>query len=410
MRRKVFLSLGMIALVLCSRAGAQLGGLGASLPGLGNTLPAVLDRPLAAGDDLLRGTVQEVAEHLSALREQRIDKLVRNNRDAIERDAAGDPAVRGEVLLVDPAPGALDAAGKVGFLTLGSERMDDLGIDAVRLAVPKGMTLAEAQRRLSALLPQATVVADTLHFTSGGVGAGAGARASPAPASGISETVGMIDGGATGPLALQAGFARGAPAPSDHGAAVASLLRRAGVSRIAAADVYGSDPAGGNALAIARALDWMAARRVRVVSISLVGPQNALVARAVSAAQGRGMQIFAAVGNDGPAAPPAYPASYPGVFAITGVDARHRPLIEAGHALHLDYAAPGADLRASNARGKAVPVRGTSFAAPLAAARAAALLGRGTASRDLAAALDREALRPARAAQIGRGILCSRCR
>ena len=48
------------------------------------------------------------------------------------------------------------------------------------------------------------------------------------------------------------------------------------------ADVYGSDPAGGNALALARALGWMAIQRVPVVAISLVGPPNLLVARAIA--------------------------------------------------------------------------------------------------------------------------------
>ncbi len=47
-------------------------------------------------------------------------------------------------------------------------------------------------------------------------------------------------------------------------------------------------------------------------------------------------------------------------------------LIEAGRATHLDYAAPGADMLAANARGGAAPVRGTSFATPLVAATIAA--------------------------------------
>ncbi|MGL1301969.1 hypothetical protein ACSTKJ_00055, partial [Vibrio parahaemolyticus] len=70
-------------------------------------------------------------------------------------------------------------------------------------------------------------------------------------------------------------------------------------SALWAADVYGDDPAGGNALAIARALGWLVEARVPVTVISLVGPSNPLLARAVSAAQARGMVIVAAVGNDG---------------------------------------------------------------------------------------------------------------
>ena len=79
------------------------------------------------------------------------------------------------------------------------------------------------------------------------------------------------------------------------------------------------------------------------------------------------MTIVAAVGNDGPAAPPAYPASYASVIAVTGVDGHDRALIEAGRALHLDYAAPGADMKAASAKGRAVAVRGTSFAVPFVA-------------------------------------------
>lgn len=220
----------------------------------------------------------------------------------------------------------------------------------------------------------------------------------------------MIDGGAgsaTQPAELR-GFARGAPRPSDHGSAVVSLLRFAGVQTVFVADVYGSDPAGGNALAVAKGLDWLVGKGVRVVSVSLVGPANPLLARAVSAAQRKGAVIVAAVGNDGPAAPPAYPASYPGVIAVTGVDGRNRALIEAGRALHLDYAAPGADIFAQNAAGRSVKVRGTSFATPLVASRVALKLG-----GNLAAKLDAEAIDLGAKgidATYGRGLLCTICR
>jgi subtilisin family serine protease len=206
------------------------------------------------------------------------------------------------------------------------------------------------------------------------------------------------------------GFATGAPRASDHGSATASLLQGAGARRLAVADVYGSDPAGGNALAISRAIDWLVGLGVRVVSISLVGPNHPLLGRAIAAGRRRGVVFVAAVGNDGPAAPPAYPASYPGVLAVTGVDGRNRALIEAGRALHLDYAAPGADMVAANAAGRWVRVRGTSYAAPLVAARAAAVFsGEG----QVTAALDREARdlgRKGPDSTYGRGLLCGSCR
>src|SRR3546814_3360538 len=81
------------------------------------------------------------------------------------------------------------------------------------------------------------------------------------------------------------------------------------------------------------------------------------------------MLIVAAVGNDGPAAPPAYPASYRGVFAVTGVDTKGRALPEAGRALHVDFAAPGEAVLAATGVAGTDRMRGTSFAAPLVAGR-----------------------------------------
>src|SRR3546814_1229512 len=115
----------------------------------------------------------------------------------------------------------------------------------------------------------------------------------------------------------------------------------------------------------------MAGRAVPVVGGSRVGPANPLVARIVEKVLARGTRSVAPVGNDGPAAPPAFPASYKGVIAVTGVDARDRALIEAGRALHLDYAAPGADIAAADVSGRLKEVRGTSYAVPLVAGRLA---------------------------------------
>jgi subtilisin family serine protease len=133
------------------------------------------------------------------------------------------------------------------------------------------------------------------------------------------------------------------------------------------ADVYGRAPAGGSAETIAKALAWLAEARAPVINISLVGPPNILLEAAVKALIAKGHVVVAAVGNDGPAAPPLYPAAYPGVVAVTAVDARRRLLPEASRGSHVDFAAPGAEMAAAGLDGGFVAVRGTSFAAPLAA-------------------------------------------
>jgi len=396
------------AILLAVPAAAQL------LPGVGvPQLPVVgpVTQGLAQTLDQPLQDIRQTARQLVEARADRIADLLRQRREFIEPDADGQPAVRGELLLVDADAVTQTAARAAGFADAGSEQLASLGMTVTRLQVPRGMALAEAQRRLLSAAPNAELAPDNLHFQSGGATTLEAAAAASTAVPAIAIPVGVIDGapGKAETVSSQRGFARGAPLPSNHGSAVISLLSGAGVRRVLAADVYGSDPAGGNALAIARALDWLAGNGARVVSISLVGPKNTVLERAIMAVRGKGVVVVAAVGNDGPAAPPAYPASYPGVVAVTGVDGRQRSLIEAGRALHLDYAAPGADIRGRNKAGKWAGLRGTSYAVPLVAARVAAALQRGGSWRE---ALDAEAvdLGPKGPdGQYGRGLLCKRC-
>jgi len=410
----------VFALALCPAPPLVAQGIIPSLgQGMDNTLDPLADAarrsvtrlPQALDNGLNRAgePIEQAVAGLAKARIDRLDRLLRQNPALIERDRAGNPARKGEVLLVAPDAATLGHAQALGFTALGEERLASLDLSVTRLSVPAGLSLARAQALLDRELPGATITADVLHFPAGTPAHDRGAPATAAMPP-LQTAVGMIDGAPAQPVDALQGFAPGVPTPSDHGSAVASLLSRAGVRHIAAADVYGRGPAGGSALAIAQAVNWLIGRQIRVITISLVGPANPLLARAIAAALQRGAVIVAAVGNDGPAAPPAYPASYPGVLAVTAVDARNRALIEAGRALHLDYAAPGAGIRAANARGQFMPVRGTSFAAPLVAARAAA-------ARDAHAALpqtlDREAIDLGTRgpdAVYGRGLLCTICR
>ena len=118
---------------------------------------------------------------------------------------------------------------------------------------------------------------------------------------------------------------------------------------------------GGSAADIARALNWMAANKIAVTNISLAGPANALLAAAVKAFLQSGHVLVAPVGNDGPAAPPNYPAAYPGVIAVTSVDAGGRLQSDAKRGL-------------ANLPDGYASVTGTSYAAPAVAAHLAILV------------------------------------
>jgi subtilisin family serine protease len=354
------------------------------------------------------------APTLLDLRRLRLQELVRQNRNALETDNKDQPVRRGVLLVIDPDPVSLQLAMRAGFRIAADVPDPQLGIRSVKLAVPPRMNVRDALKLLRKIAPQMQADFDHIFEPAGGslrpIAAG---LAESAALAGGGRIMGMIDGGVASHPSLagasieQNGFA-GPPQPTGHGTAVASLLvgnqgpfRGAATgAQLFVADVYGGSEAAGSASAIARALGWLAGHHPQVINISLVGPPNKLVERAIEAVEARGIEVVAAVGNDGPAAPPQYPASYPGVVAVTAVDARGRALPEAGKPTHLDFAAPGADMAAALPGRGYARVRGTSFAAPLAAAR---LLMAGSPQR-----LAIEA-RPG-SGHVGRGIVCGFCR
>lgn len=370
----LLLTISLLFTGMAVRVDAQIALPPVQLPDAARTLPSL---PNIGAEPLIA-----IGDTLAQVRLDRITTLLRDNRDRIEPDRNGQPAVRGIIVTTGVDDAMIARATENGFRLVDRDHIEGLDLDIVRFAIPEGRSLARAQKQLAKLLPDAEVDADHIYFASGPGGALPAAALATA-ASSEKASLGLIDGGVAGHPSVagrveQRGFAAGAPYASRHGTAVASLLIGSGPVRgsapgqnLLAADVYGSDPAGGNASAIARALGWLVQRGVAVTTISLVGPDNKLLATAVSRAQQRGMLIVAAVGNDGPAGPPAYPASYMGVFAVTGVDGKNRALPEAGRALHTDFAAPGDAVLAATGVGATDRLRGTSFAVPLVAGRLA---------------------------------------
>lgn len=400
---------GLIAAALSVTAAAQA-QLVPQLPRVGG----VVERATGALPDV--GETLSDAGALARAQTERVRDLVRRYPERVAIDPDGNAVRANELIVVDADDAVARAAAAYGFRLIERVELDELGVSYTRFATPRGMRLMRAIKQLRRVAGGREVSADPLYFASGSRGA-----AVPTPAlvvqRGTAGRIGIIDGGVpagTPGLARQQGFAAGGARPNDHAAAIASLLTGGGGVRASApgarlhvADVYGRDPAGGNAAAIGQALAWMARERVPVVVVSLSGPPNPLLGRIVAAARRLGTVVVAAVGNDGPAARPAYPASYPEAIAVTGVDARGRVLIEAGRAVRLDYAAPGADLLAIDAGGQARKVRGTSYAAPFVAARLSALLGEGGIAGALAA-LDREAQGRGKRG-LGRGVVCGDC-
>jgi hypothetical protein len=293
---------------------------------------------------------------LRDVRRLRIRELLRANRRAVEADPNGEVIVRSQILALSPSEAALAAAREASFTIVSTEDLGELGA-MVTLRAPPNLSTRRALRLLREADPQGVFDFDHLHIESGAL---APVAATATTGASNAVRVGMIDSGVGDlpALHLQRGFAGERAVAGAHGAAVSSLILSAAPgARLYVADIYGGSPTGGASSSMARALAWLASERTSVINVSLVGPRNRIVEAAVTQVVSRGFLIVAAVGNDGPAAAPLYPASYEGVVGVTGVDRRHRVLIEAGRGPQVDFAALGLSGR----------VRGTSYAAPIVA-------------------------------------------
>lgn len=359
-------------------AGGVIGGATGAVGGIVDHTPlgGVVNGATGAANDL----TSDALRTLEQARAGGLQTLRRQHPDLIDTDPHGDAIVRSEVLAIEPSTAALAAAQTRGFTQAQRIDASDLGVGLVVLRAPQGMSTRRALGLLRQLDPQGSYDFNHLYAASGAASTAlSGAAQAGAPGSGA--RVGMIDGGVdaghpafAGTSIRQRGFASTEALANEHGTEVASLIAGNGAVRGAApgaslfvADVYGGAPTGGGAAAIVAAFAWLAQTRVPVINVSLCGPPNRALEAAVRAMIGRGVIIVAAVGNDGPNAPPLYPAAYPGVIGVTAVDARNRALPEAERGRQVRFAAPGADIEAAAPGGRVVAVRGTSYAAPIVA-------------------------------------------
>ncbi|OYW79451.1 MAG: hypothetical protein B7Z26_08070, partial [Asticcacaulis sp. 32-58-5] len=271
-------------------------------------------------------------------------------------------------------------------------RIDDLEADMIVFAPPKGVSARKAIKALQSLDPDGVYDYNHIYLGSGTSGTGDGGVIR----GGGGGRVGLIDSGVDashsvfrGVSITQKGFG-GPTVPDAHGTATAALMlapgdgseRPAPGAALYAADVYGGRPNGGSTENIISALGWLSGQKVAVINISLVGPSNGPLKMAVATLIRRGHVLVAAVGNDGPAAKPLYPAAFDGVVGVTAVDARRKVLIEAGRGPQVDVAAPGANIVSAAKGGKTTAVRGTSYAAPI----VAGLLSRGISTPEVTGA------------------------
>jgi subtilisin family serine protease len=360
-------------------------------------LPAL---PVPLATQALQTTTQRIdqtaartLQQLSDVRHAEILQLARAHPSEVELDPDGQLIVRREILALPSDAAALDRANAAGFVVAREGNLDDLSLRLTVLTVPNRLSLKKALHELRSADPSGTYDYNHIYLGSGEIQSQPSAPNTAAAHEVIgtgnllsARRVGLIDTGIddTHPVFSGAQIHHwgcdNQRLPAAHGTAVASLMIGRselfhGVQPMAdlySADVYCGKPSGGAVDALLDAFAWLVHEHVPVINISLVGPKNAMLEAVVARLTAAGFIIVAAVGNDGPAAPPLYPAAYPHVIGVTAVDANRKVLIEAARGPHVMFSAFGADTAAAGIHHDFAAVRGTSFAAPIVAGLLAA--------------------------------------
>lgn len=166
------------------------------------------------------------------------------------------------------------------------------------------------------------------------------------------------------------------------------------------------------AASVAKGIAYAVDNHAQIITVSLGTTQpDPTIHAAVDYALAHNTIIVAAAGNQGQQGnPPIYPASFPGVISVTGVDETGNfwPLSESGPTATL--AAPAANIYSAADNGGYLVGNGTSYAAPYVAAAAALIwsahpaITAGQVIRQLTATADRHGSSP-HDDQYGYGIL-----
>ena len=200
---------------------------------------------------------------------------------------------------------------------------------------------------------------------------------------------------------------------SEHGTAVASLLAQKlpTNSHLYNASVFytrSSVSQGATLNSLIDGLDYLASQSVTTINMSLAGPDNPVLAQTIAYLNNLGIQIIAAVGNEGPASLPLYPAAYKETIGVSAVDESGGIYRWANQGDYVDFAAFGVSIPTAHPNGTTIRQSGTSMAAPQVAATYACYLQREKSKMAALTLLQKNAIdagEPGRDSVYGFGIL-----
>jgi hypothetical protein len=313
-----------------------------------------------------------------------------------------------EVLGINLSAAALAKARQAKYELVERVELPELGVVIDRLRPPETLNAVTGRERLFELLPENGFVLNRVYapYRLGGrqgpgVGvastSGRGCAAERCFGSGLINwrprladcardvKIGIVDTGFDKSHPAFAGLRYeyreflpdgSARAPDQHGTGVLSLLAGNSASgtpglipdaAYVIANAFFTDADGqpvSDTAQMLLALNWLKRSGVSVVNLSFAGPEDELMHHAVQELTKAGVVVVAAAGNEGPAAPPSYPAAYPEVIAVTAVDRNLAAYRYAGRGMHIDVAAPGVDVWTAIPGRREGPQTGTSFAVP----------------------------------------------
>ena len=296
--------------------------------------------------------------------------------------------------LVTGTPEDIDRLDHPGITVLERTTLSGLGMIVARFRVRPDLDSYESLRKL---LPELADSLDRNHVYSPRTGPSDSSEV-PDVRSGVSlceepVKIGMIDTSvATEHPAFGAARiveqrflslegSRGELVPvKQHGTAVAGQLvgrqGSEGEARLPGATLFNASVfysrtdnlSGATLVHLLKGLDWLATQEPSVINISLTGADNRLLEAAVRRLANQGTLLVAAVGNEGPAASPLFPAAYSEVIGVTATSRTGELYRWASRGEHVMFAAHGVAVSVPDPEGGLATESGTSLAAPVVAA------------------------------------------
>ncbi|MEX2475852.1 S8 family serine peptidase [Marinobacter sp.] len=409
-----------------------------------------LDLPGSAANPVTRQVEKKAEQMVERAIDRQVEQQVASLRQRLAdlprslpiRTSQGQPAFNDVVLddgfravqrqwMVTVTDSEIASLDQTGITIVDRQELTNLGMTVVRFTAADRLDSREALQRA---LPELADRLDRNHVFAPQAGLSASGTAVPRWGSLCEDPVrvGMVDTAIdTGHPVLRnvqivqerflalANSDGNLSEPRTHGTAVASLMvgSREGQwpARLPAATVFNAsvfysrdDSLSGATLNhLLQGLNWLADQELSVINISLAGPDNRLLASAVRSLRQQGIVLVAAVGNQGPSAPPLYPAAYPEVVGVTAVDALGQLYRWANQGEQVLFAGPGVSVPVAHPEGGMVTDSGTSLAAPVVAAALACQRVAHPHERSIEALLEqvRDLGEPGRDTRFGHGLL-----